>query len=398
MFLNVVPSSIILSTVVQDFHLLMIHSERKSRWSGTARRSGLIAAVLLALALLAPGLAAEVIQLKSGEVLEGRIVTQDDKRIVLKTADGNQRIVWKRTVRRVVYDPGLGKKLVIDQKRAEAAKIAARKQAEADRLRKEAEAAEQARQATEAAKEAAAREERRQAEADRARYAVLVAEYRQRALAEADRLAREKEQQEQKEVAKKEESEETQKPETIEPEPQNVVVDRWGPLWRSALIPGWGQFYAGNNVSGGFFGGLFAFAAINSYNLRRIALDSRAEYVSFTDTTFLLPFVPGLGTPAAAVVYFETDRRSETYARNVKRQQQSVMFLGGVYLVQLIHAAFLSKEIPTALIYDPADPDSTGGMAIFAEEDRTDLRDQRLKGPGTMGGDARLGVSYSLRF
>ncbi|MCR9141194.1 MAG: hypothetical protein NXI24_03015 [bacterium] len=343
----------------------------------------------MAICLAAPtGIPAEVLQLKDGTLLEGRIVGQDQKRVILKT-DAGQRVVPKTSIRRIVYDPGMGARLLGAEKRKREAALEAerRKALEAQRAKEAAELAKK--QAQEAALKAEA--DRIAAAEARRKYLALVEDYRRREKIEAERRAREealkkeqeKQQPEQKEVAKKEET--------------PVQIDRWGALWRSAILPGWGQFYAGSPISGTAYTGLFTFAAVNSYNLRRIALSSRNDYTNFTDTSFLVPLLPGAGIPAATVVYFETSRRSETYARNVKRQQQSIQFLGGIYLVQLIHAAFLSTEIDATTFLRPdAEQDATG-VSLFADQTPIDERDQYL-GAGRDGLDSRLGFGYSLRF
>ncbi|MEQ9362949.1 MAG: hypothetical protein RIF32_01830 [Leptospirales bacterium] len=364
-------------------------SQKTSTGSSFPLRRGMSACLILSIWLFAPvPVAGEVLQLKDGTLLEGRIISQDQKRVVLKTATG-QRVVNKTSIRRIVYDPGMGARLIADQERkAEAEREAARQKAlEARRAKEAAELAKK--QQREAEQDAEARE--REARAARLKYAARVAEYRRRAAAEAERVARE-------EALKKEQAEQDpQKEEVAEQESEpDVRVDRWGALWRSALLPGWGQFYAGSPIAGTAYSGLFAFGAVNSYNLRRIAISSRNEYTSFTDTSFLIPLLPGAGIPAATVVYFETSRRSETYARNVKRQQQSVQFLGGIYLVQLVHAAFLSAEISTATLLQP-DPAGDGGASFFADQAPIDDRD-RFLGAGSGGLDSRLGFGYSLRF
>ncbi len=375
----------------------------KSRFSSLQRMPrrlagcAALAAAAFALFIAPASLTAEVIQLKNGTFIEGRIVSQDQKRIVLKTANGQQRVVNKSTIRRIVYDAGLGARLIAEQKRKQqAARDAERNKAlEAERARKAAELAKQKEQ--EAAKNAAREAERQRREAREARqqYAAAFQDYERRARAESERLAREEELRKNQEAAEKEEQELA---ENQTDESEAVRIDRWGALWRSAILPGWGQFYADQPVMGTAYSGLFAFAAVNSYNLRRIALSSRNDYTSFTDTSFLVPLLPGAGIPAAAVVYFETSRRSETYSRNVKRQQQSVQLLGGIYLVQLIHAAFLSAEVSTALLLDPADSESgASGVSLFADQAPLDQRDQIL-GAGRDGLDSRVGLGYSLRF
>lgn len=347
--------------------------------------------IFFSLLILSPGaLAAEVIQLKNGTLIEGRIVSQDQKRVVLKTANG-QRVVTKTSIRRIVYDPGMGARLIGAQKRkAEAAREAARQKKLADeRAKKAAEVAKS--QEQEAAKDAASK--RREARAARLKYAALVEDYQRRAKTEEDRLARE-----QALLKKQQEEQKPQPDEAVvqKEEDPAVEIDRWGALWRSAILPGWGQFYAGSPIFGTAYSGLFAFGAVNSYNLRRIALSSRNDYRSFTDTGFLLPLLPGAGIPVASVVYFETSRRSETYARNVKRQQQSIQLLGGIYLAQLIHAAFLSTEVTTAVFLNP-DGGGAEGVSLFVDQVELEERDQFL-GAGQQGLDSRLGFGYSLRF
>ena len=320
-----------------------------------------------------PGsLTAEVLQLRDGTLVDGRIVSQDQKRVVIKT-DAGQRVIEKSQIRRIVYDPGMAAKLLGDEARKENEKREAERQKLLEEQRRREAEALAKKQAEEAARDEVLN--RREALEARSRYAVLVDEYRRRVQAEQERLARE-------EALRKKQ----QPDEVADQEEGPRQIDRWGPLWRSALIPGWGQFYAGSPVSGSLFGGLFAFGTVNAYN----------EYTSFTDTAFLAPLLPGAGIPVATVVYFETGRRSETYARSVKRQQQSIYFLGGIYLTQLLHAAFLSKDLGPAVLLDPTIGDQ-GGVSLFADQVELQPSDQVL-GAGRQGPDSRLGFGYSLRF
>lgn len=367
----------------------------------------IVCAALFAVITLPVGaLSAEVIQLKSGAFLEGRIVSQNQQRIVLRTTGGD-RVISKKAVRRIVYDASMGRRLIAEEKRKRQAKIdAERARIEAARQKKLAE--ESARKAAEDAAAKKAAEEREAADlaaqkqaaiAARAAYARDVQEYERRLALLREKERREEELRKAQELAEAEQAVEEKRSQLNEQKEQaSGRVDRWGALWRSALLPGWGQFYADSPISGSLYAGLFTLGAVNSYNLRNIALSSRNEYTSFTDTTFLLPLLPNAGIPAATVIFFETSQRSQTYQRNVKRQQQSVQLLGGIYLTQLIHAAFLSKSLDTtSFLYEGVGDDRNGGLQLIVEEVPLNDRD-RILGAGDAGLDARFGMGYQLRF
>ncbi len=328
---------------------------------------GFIVGALL-FGLLTTGLSAELIQLKNGDYIQGRIVSQDQQRVVMKT-DAGQRVILKSRIRRIVYDKGMEARLIAAKKAEEEAQREAerRKREEELRRQKEAELAalEEERQRKEA-EERRLREERerianeRRARAARARYAYVVAEYNRRKAAYEQQLAEEerRKKEQEKEVVQKEE------------DATKTEVDRWGPFWRSMLIPGWGQMYAGQTGIGVAFTGAFALTAYNSYAARGIAVGAGNEYTSFTDTTFLTPLLPGAGAPVAAYVYFETDRLARTYENRVAGYTQSLYFLGGVYIVQLLHAALLSKEITTASLLEDTG-DENGGFELIMDQPRT---------------------------
>ena len=188
------------------------------------------------------------------------------KRIVLKTPNGQQRVVNKTAIRRIVYDAGLGARLIAEQKTQAAGGPGTRKRnkaLEAERARKAAELAKQQEQDAERNKALEAERQRREAREARGKYAAAFQDYERRARAESERLAREEELRKSKKSPKKKGSRSSPK---IRPTNRKRCASiAGGALWRSAILPGWGQFYADQPVMGTAYSGLFAFAAVNSY-------------------------------------------------------------------------------------------------------------------------------------
>lgn len=253
-------------------------ASRKHLSFGTVRAAFV---ALLVFVLAGTGLSAELIQLKNGDYIQGSIVSQDQQRVVMKT-DAGQRVISKATIRRIVYDKGMEQRLIAAKLADEEAQREAERRKREEELRRQKEtelAALEAERKRKEEEERRLREERerianeRRARAARARYAYVVDEYNRRKAAYEKELAK-KDQKEEKPVVQKDEDAKTE-------------IDRWGPLWRSALVPGWGQMYAGQTGIGIAFTGAFALTAYNAYSARGIAVDAGNAYP-------VLPIPPSL--------------------------------------------------------------------------------------------------------
>lgn len=263
--------------------------------------------VLIVILVAAPaGLAAETILLRNGQRVQGRILSQDRNQIVVQTAQG-PRVIRKTEIQRIVFDR-------VEEKPDAAA------QAEEERKKKE----EERREAERRAAEAALAEEIARAQAEREQFERRQAEY-QAAEAAANQPV----------IAS-----ETNTPIT-RTEESSAARSSWAPFWRAAVLPGWGHYYAGDNLFAGVYAGAFLFAGYNAYARTRVANDAKLQYESFSDQGLLLAFAPGNGAATVPYISFETARYRDAYSRNANRQQGAITLLGSVYLVQLVHAFFV---------------------------------------------------------
>ena len=292
---------------------------------------------ILLFPLLAVPVQAELLTMRDGSILQGSILSQDRDRVVIRTETGT-RSIPKVLIQRIVYDATIAA-AVIAEREAEEAERENRARAEEER-------------------EAREREARLlQARGDREAYLASA-----RAAEEAYRRAQQPQPTPQPEPEPQ--------PEVLEPEPTPPpAYDRWGPFLRSLAVPGWGQVYAGQTTAGLLYGSAFTLASLNAVALRNVAIDARSSYRSFTDTSFLLPFAPGVGTGILPYVYLETSSRSLTYENASNRLQGASYLVAGVYVIQLVHAFFLEKEIEAVSAGTPegASGQSGFGMAMFYE-------------------------------
>lgn len=240
---------------------------------------------------------ADRILMKSGQVLNGKIIRQSRKDITVRLASG-VRTVSKTQVRRVFF----GKNADAEMKKEEALQLAALK--------------------TKAEQELKAATDAKQTE------------------------------------AKKEEAEQEHK--NQRPTRHQEPVDRtniMSALWRSALVPGWGQYYQGRIWSGVAYGGLFlgAAGAVYSSNGSLVAarsdLDAAASFVFYSVGINGLAVVQATGNQLAQdslVLQFLTIGQRNSAAASVKSAQSNLNIAGGilatVYLVNLADVVLFAPD------------------------------------------------------
>lgn len=180
--------------------------------------------------------------LKNGTNLKGKVVKQDGQNLTVRLLDGTTQTIVKTQILKVIYKD-------LSEKEAEKIRIAEEKKLkakeEAERLKKE-----------RAEKIAAEAEKKRLAEEEKKALALAKIEE----LKEKERLA--KLQKEQKNNQQTEEEwlvyRENNK---VKSEATVACGSRLGLIWRSAIIPGWGQWCGGYRISAGFFFASIAGAA-----------------------------------------------------------------------------------------------------------------------------------------
>ena len=162
---------------------------------------------------------------------------------------------------------------------------------------------------------------------------------------------------------------------------ENVVEPLEGPhfgaLWRSAILPGWGQYYKGSDIRGGVFMTLF-FAAFFHYKwaeseYQRSLLDYTLEYRTINLGNGLLLGGQTGSTLALLSILLSSDRQfMERNARDnctygncerVKYTRQyrdySLYLLGIVYVWNLVDALIVDAPMPSTaeLIENQSDED-----------------------------------------
>lgn len=180
------------------------------------------------------------------------------------------------------------------------------------------------------------------------------------------------------EIAKKKQPETTvqqkTKPVGKEPEPEKEIIptksippmqiadrSRYDIVWRSAVLPGWGEFHAGNSKWGWINSSAFVSATLLSayfYSEKQSAkhrYDSRssifrpsvAGYVLFTQLSANQFFTP---YSFNYVRYIDDDTRNyRDYKQATERFNESLAGLAGIYLFNVIHSYF------TGISYEKAD-------------------------------------------
>ncbi|MCB1174041.1 MAG: hypothetical protein KDK39_10765 [Leptospiraceae bacterium] len=280
---------------------------------------------------------ADTIQLRSGVILNGKVIAQSRTWVRIRT-DTGVRTISKQNIRRLSFGvtqdemasrqrrrqevERRNKELALARERQESARIAV----EEKRLRELAE------------------QERKAAEEQQKRAADLQAD-------EEKRSAAEKEQQ-QRRAAELEEGD--------APQNSQAGLSAWGALWRSALIPSWGQWSRGDSVKAGVIAGGMVIGGGALYETNRIyrnaARDLDAAGNPFAADTSLLilaglysePTLTQLSDPVYA--YFYTQPYQNQHANldaKYHQTQVATLVIGLFYVYNLIDAWFFHPRNDT---------------------------------------------------
>ncbi len=128
---------------------------------------------------------------------------------------------------------------------------------------------------------------------------------------------------------------------------KEAIPSRYSSVWRSALIPGWGNLYLGNargdtfdKISGFSYGVLFLVSIGYSASAYSNALSKRDAYLSAANTSlFFNSFLTQAGNPNAflfSTVYSQA--QNNAYSDAVEKANSVPIIIAGVYVVQLIHS------------------------------------------------------------
>lgn len=274
--------------------------------------------------LLAGTLRAEVVHLKNGEVVQGRITTQTTTHLTI-LAGGVSRFIPKNTVRRIIYDTDPeAKRLVDEQRQRQLAYEEARKRREKEeailRLKEEVRLA-----------RTSAGYQQAQVRAARARiYRELVA-------------------------AKK-----IEKP----PEP----IGFFDFAWRSIVLPGWGHFYLGKPIIGTTYAVLTAGAIVNvavTYGPAKRAQQENNQNVIQNYAVTLL--IPGGAPELKAFLMYKSNlaeyNREQTRVDAFNRAPGILAF---VYGLQLLHIIFNGLAWERGLIVHGEENPQPFHLAVYS--------------------------------
>ncbi len=131
---------------------------------------------------------------------------------------------------------------------------------------------------------------------------------------------------------------------------------QWSLVWRSALLPGWGQIHAGRTATGIAGIGAFALAGIYALSQRQNMLAAKAEYQDNVSTYFAIgaALQPSLSFNFAYVNAAVNGAAFAQYDRASKSYSNGAMLFALVYAMQAAHAYivgvdWVNETSPTAM-------------------------------------------------
>ncbi len=268
--------------------------------------------------LLTFSLSAENILLKRGGSLKGKIVEQDQNKIKIQKEDGTIAVVSKSDILKVVYKEHITADEEEKLRKAEEAKALAA--AEKERVKKEKEEAERLKKEL-AEKEKADKEANANKSKDEAA--------KKKKAEEEERLAAEK----------------------------RKDLTRGGATWRSAVLPGWGQYRQGRKLQAFLYPSLVAVGLFLTYEQNRYFLNAKRDYNNldnpYTETGYIraifgvaplvstTPVDPLAAYTANEISPFKGQRES------VEKHYRNLQYAGG------ITAAIYLWNILDAFLFHP---------------------------------------------
>lgn len=280
---------------------------------------------------------AENILLKKGGTIQGKVVEQDQNKLKVKKPDGSIVTVQKSEILKVVYKDTLTAAEEEKLRKAEEEKERVkREKEEAARLKKEAE------DAKKAEKELATQKAKDDAEAEKKRL-------------EAEKLA--------------------------ESERKNLTA--LGATWRSAVLPGWGQWKQGRKIQAIVYPSLVALGLFFTYDKHRMYLNAKRDYNNlenpYSETGLIRTAIGGQNTqaftPEQAVISsqlgpFKGQRES------VERHYREMQYIGVATLLVYAWNVFDAYYFhPTSITADGKIENSTPSNKFFmtTSADRMDF-------------------------
>lgn len=248
---------------------------------------------------------AEVVLLKTGETISGRIVGQSPTAIHISTPGGTKTLA-KAALVKIQYVP------FTPEEKSRYLEAARQKQ------------------------------QAQYAEMERIRKAQLEEQDRKRQLAELEAKARAEKEKEAKERAERAAALRELVEKGQMEKPAGEPISYWDFALRSLVLPGWGHYYLERPV----FGTIYAVGAVAflgaAYETRRRGLNATKENHREVRQNFLLSIQPALASleMRTAYTYYANARAFVTYQKKIDEYHGALYSLAVFYGVQLLHIIY----------------------------------------------------------
>lgn len=116
---------------------------------------------------------------------------------------------------------------------------------------------------------------------------------------------------------------------------QFSAEDRWAPVWRSALLPGWGHFYMEDNKKGWIHSGVFTLSFLFLYSSRENLIAAEKTYNNTLNQSLILQATnPGnLGIRGLTII--QDENKFQEFRNANQNYNISLFILLGFYFYQL---------------------------------------------------------------
>jgi hypothetical protein len=287
---------------------------------------------------LSGSLLADTLYLRSGSKVEGEISNQSRTSVTIVDSNGKTRVIQKGEIRKIQYSQGNASTSDDDKQRNEEKQ---RKEAEAARKladQRDKEAAKRAAEERAADEKAAAirrareEQERAREELERKAAARLPGEVAVWAAMHGDLSGK---------PADAASPDSTANLDAILP---SGAGSQWGAMWRSALLPGWGQLHNEGHWRGYLYTPLILVggaAAAGGYSRWHGAQES---YNSNNSLSRLIILTGRGNAPLLVYSYFTAKGQQSAAATENRTIVAATASMGLVYLINLVDAAFFTKS------------------------------------------------------
>jgi hypothetical protein len=260
--------------------------------------------------IISAAIFAETIELKDGSVVNGRIINQNKEKVDVRTSSGEVKVLPKSSIRKISY--GTVESSTEEKAQAEQAKIM-----------------EKARQDMELKKDS-------YLSRDDLIWGWMHRDY--------------KNPPKEKDLVKSNVQPAAEDQITFLPD-SGSAVKLSGVLWRNALLPGWGDMYAGHTNTAYLKGGAFGAALISTVYFQNKYNNEKKDYLEKSATymnTWQLGLSQGVNMSDGTVFLYLHSLDSNSYHNfnnSARYLNNSLIVLGTLYAGNLIHSLFLTKDL-----------------------------------------------------